>query len=183
MSSQIFLVPSHKKFRDPDSWFGVLASQHSVSDRYQKTVRRHCFLSGPPSRNLSHTCSAPSLKTCARRLVLPVLLNGCPALAFESYTQHAPQHVAWRHSRCSCPPSRNLSHKISLQRYFACRRFHPTLLRVAPKTLSSPSASAVGHSLWADKFRYASICPPSRTRTYDPLLKRELLYQLSYGRK
>ena len=26
------------------------------------------------------------------------------------------------------------------------------------------------------------ICPPGRNRTYDPLLKRELLYQLSYGR-
>ncbi len=26
------------------------------------------------------------------------------------------------------------------------------------------------------------LCPPSRTRTYDPLLKRQVLYQLSYGR-
>ena len=27
-----------------------------------------------------------------------------------------------------------------------------------------------------------TLSPPSRSRTYDPLLKRELLYQLSYGR-
>lgn len=30
---------------------------------------------------------------------------------------------------------------------------------------------------------YFFICPPGRARTYDRLLKRELLYQLSYGRK
>ena len=26
------------------------------------------------------------------------------------------------------------------------------------------------------------LCPPTRDRTWDPLLKRQLLYQLSYGR-
>ena len=32
------------------------------------------------------------------------------------------------------------------------------------------------------KFHFVQFCPPGRNRTCDPLLKRELLYQLSYGR-
>ena len=36
--------------------------------------------------------------------------------------------------------------------------------------------------LGGTRFTLLCSCPPSRIRTYDPSLKRRLLYQLSYGR-
>ena len=47
--------------------------------------------------------------------------------------------------------------------------------------LSNPNASKAVCLLWAD-YSASLHNPPSRIRTYDRLLKRELLYQLSYGR-
>ncbi len=50
--------------------------------------------------------------------------------------------------------------------------------RFAPSTPSSSRA----RPLRSSAFFYANNCPPGRGRTCDHLLKRELLYQLSYGR-
>ena len=44
--------------------------------------------------------------------------------------------------------------------------------------LSDPYTSYLRHDSGGQIF----ICPPGRDRTYDLLLKREQLYQLSYGR-
>ncbi len=60
----------------------------------------------------------------------------------------------------------------------------PTLFRaLAPKANVSANFTtpAVRNILKRDP-HYRFLCPPSRARTYDRLLKRQLLYQLSYGR-
>ena len=57
----------------------------------------------------------------------------------------------------------------------------PRVAPLVPKTSAyTNSAIPAMHKLKIYKFL---ICAPSRDRTYDILLKRELLYQLSYGRK
>jgi hypothetical protein len=49
-------------------------------------------------------------------------------------------------------------------------------------TLAVLTHSTCGQQQKAPDTGAFCCCPPSRARTYDRLLKRELLYQLSYGR-
>ncbi len=51
----------------------------------------------------------------------------------------------------------------------------PTLAGLVPKTSAYTNSAT-------RPYGYLKPCPPGRIRTYDHLLKRELLYQLSYRR-
>ncbi len=53
----------------------------------------------------------------------------------------------------------------------------PFLAELAPKASVSTNFTTRPRSI---EYKL-NTCPPSRTRTYDQLLKRQLLYQLSYG--
>ena len=80
---------------------------------------------------------------------------------------------------CPCPPARALP-QLSARRRSPRPGHRLAASRTRSASLRRSSPVRIQSSLYA--LGVQSSCPPTRARTWDPLLKRQLLYQLSYGR-
>ena len=82
------------------------------------------------------------------------------------------------HSSLVRPPGLSFTSRLAVARLGLGTASHPHQLMRVP--LRRSNRKTPGVFLWAS---FASLCPPTRIRTWDHLVKSELLYQLSYGRK
>ena len=83
-----------------------------------------------------------------------------------------------------CPPGRNLPRTNFIavsMKFFSALILRPVLLNGHPAE-SFDSYAKQCPALFLGRPNCFALCPPGRNRTYDRLLKRELLYRLSYGR-
>ncbi len=183
MSSQVFFLT--EKSRDPASRF--LPSRYTRNKNItpaRTCTEKQCagtvFLSCPPSRTRSRIISLTGNFRYPGSVFLPPRFTrnkNIPA-PFESYPRCAQAHRLGGHSLHSCPPTRTRSRIISLTgnfRYpgsvFLPPRF--TRNKNIPAPFESYPRCAQAHRLGGHSLH---SCPPTRTRTWDPLLKRELLW-------
>ena len=131
---------------------------------------------GAPGRSISPYRSSPlfgyflyseerTQKICSKRL------------RFLTGAKHLAPSVLY--SLCSCAPSRKFeSYSFSTPIGSLIREDTPSSAQSSFDSCPSRYPSGLGHT----KISFTNFCAPSRNRTCDHLLKRQLLYRLSYGR-